>query len=355
MNKPADASPSPKAAASLSGVTIPAQGFRVVSIDAARAVVMFTMVFVNDLAGVSPTIVPWWMRHYKADGNGMTFVDLVFPGFLFIAGMSIPCALGARLKRGEPALRIFGHVVLRVLALLLIGVLMVNESPDSAKLGWSANLWLAGMFTAAILAFVSLSPGGPPANPERKRLWHTISIGLRIIGFVALAFFALSFRGEDGHRIITFSPFSIHTEWYGILGLIGWAYLVAASVFLAFRDNRAALLGSMVLLFCLYAAERTGLFSDFWLERYVGIGGALGSQAAISVGGVLLASALLSPDFATAGRRVQFALWFIGGCLAGALLLHGLYGINKNSATPSWCHWACVATTALWLPLHYLC
>lgn len=39
---------------------------------------MFTMIFVNDLAGVSPTLIPWWMRHFKANGNGMTFVDLVF-------------------------------------------------------------------------------------------------------------------------------------------------------------------------------------------------------------------------------------------------------------------------------------
>ena len=54
---------------------------------------MFTMIFVNDLAGVSPNTVPWWMRHFPGNGNGMTFVDLVFPAFLFLVGMSIPSAL----------------------------------------------------------------------------------------------------------------------------------------------------------------------------------------------------------------------------------------------------------------------
>ena len=66
---------------------------RILSIDALRGIVMFTMIFVNDLAGVSPTLIPWWMRHFKADGNGMTIVDLVFPAFLFLVGMSIPSAL----------------------------------------------------------------------------------------------------------------------------------------------------------------------------------------------------------------------------------------------------------------------
>ena len=61
---------------------------------------MFTMIFVNDLAGAPRGIVPWWMRHFKADGNGMTFVDLVFPAFLFIVGMSIPFGLGSQLNRG---------------------------------------------------------------------------------------------------------------------------------------------------------------------------------------------------------------------------------------------------------------
>lgn len=36
-------------------------------------------------------------------------------------------------------------------------------------------------------------------------------------------------------------------------------------------------------------------------------------------------------------------------------MLDGLYGINKNAATPSWCLWACAITAAIWLLLHLLC
>ena len=83
------------------------QTARIASIDALRGFVMFTMIFVNDLAGAPKNIVPDWMAHFSdrhKDGSGMTFVDLVFPAFLFIVGMSIPFALGPRLKKGDSAL-----------------------------------------------------------------------------------------------------------------------------------------------------------------------------------------------------------------------------------------------------------
>ncbi len=324
--------------------TVPAR--RIMSIDALRGLVIFTMIYVNDIAGVGSRIVPAWMRHYQGP-DGMTFVDLVFPAFLFIVGMSVPIALHARLARGEPFWKCLLHIVLRTLSLLVIGIMIVNGSPDSEKMGWSGSLWSTLMFLAAISAFSTL------ALPRRERMSRVITVALRVLGLVSLVFLAFAFRGRDGHRIITLSPFSVHTSWYGILGLIGWAYLVAALVFVVFRTRRTPVLGCMVLLFCLYPADKAGAFDGFWLSRIVGIGGTLGSQGAIAVGGMLLASILLSADFTTVRARATFALVFIAGCSAGALLLHGLYGINKNNATPSWCLWACAITGALWL-LFYL-
>src|SRR6476660_1734916 len=101
---------------------------RITSIDALRGLVMFTMIFVNDLAGAGK-IVPNWMVHFSdrhKHGSGMTFVDVVFPAFLFIVGMSIPFALARRLARGEPLWKIALHVIARTAALLGIGILMVN-------------------------------------------------------------------------------------------------------------------------------------------------------------------------------------------------------------------------------------
>ncbi len=329
----------------------PAEPERITSVDAARGLVMFAMIFVNDLAGASDKIVPPWMKHFRGQ-NGMTFVDLVFPAFLFIVGMSIPLAMRARTAKGEHWLKTLWHVLLRTVSLLFIGILMVNGTPDAGQMGWSGGLWTTLMYTCAILAFCDLSSGATASAAKRAGLLRNLSRGLRIFGLAALIALAFVYRGSDGHRIISLSPLSIHTEWYGILGLIGWAYLVGCIVYLLFGKNRTALLACAVLLMCLYPADRAGAFEHFWVARYVGIGATLGSHAAITVLGILLAAALIDPDLNSVAARTKFALLFIAGCAAAALLVHGLYGINKNQATPSWCLWACAITAILWLLLY---
>jgi predicted acyltransferase len=319
---------------------------RIVSIDALRGLVMFTMIFVNDLADAPKNTVPAWMRHFHGQ-SGMTFVDLVFPAFLFIVGMSIPFALGSRLRAGEPVRTTFLHVAIRTIALLAIGILMVNdESPGPDMCGLSPAVWALLMFFSAIFAFCSISRPG-----QRWQIVTGILRGIGIAGMIALAFM---FRGKHGERIITLVPFSIHTSWYGILGLIGWAYFVGSIVFLFFRANSLALLGCVVLLLGLYPADKTGAFDGLWLSRHVGIGEMLGAHPSITVAGMLLASMLIPPGKLTLPSRVCFTVLFVLGFAAAALELNGLYGINKNAATPSWCLWACAVTASVWLIFHFV-
>src|SRR5215475_2021143 len=92
-----------------------AKSIRITSVDALRGFVMFMMIFVNDLAGAG-RVVPDWMVHFSdrhKGGSGMTFVDLVFPAFLFIVGMSIPIALSGRLAKGDSAWKLLRHAITR--------------------------------------------------------------------------------------------------------------------------------------------------------------------------------------------------------------------------------------------------
>ena len=94
----------------------PPAAYRITSIDALRGFVMFMMIFVNDLAGAPHELVPDWMVHFSdrhRGGSGMTFVDLVFPAFLFIVGMSIPFALGSRSNKGIPLWKTILHILAR--------------------------------------------------------------------------------------------------------------------------------------------------------------------------------------------------------------------------------------------------
>ncbi len=237
-----------------------------------------------------------------------------------------------------------GHVVIRTIALLSIGILMVHETPDSRALGWSGDWWCVLMYLSAIAAFCSISTRRVGASSAGRIATQYA----RVAGVVGLVWLAFAFRGGNGERIISLAPLSLDTKWYGILGLIGWAYLVSCLVFLVFRSHRTAILGCMALLLCLLAADRKGLFEGFWLNHIVGIGDKLGSLAAIAVGGLLLGSMLTAADMVTLRARTKFTFWFVTGCAAAALLLNRTYGISKNQATPSWCFWACAITAALW-------
>lgn len=319
---------------------------RFVSIDALRGLVMLVMIFVNDLGEVSNDIVPPWMKHFSGE-NGMTFVDIVFPAFLFIVGMSIPFALGGRIKKGEAPWRTFLHVAIRTLSLLFLGILMVNGTPDTVKIGWSGPLWSTLMFVAAIFAFGVLST----AN---KKTGHVLSLTLRMTGLAGLVFLAFAFRNKNGHPMITLSPFFIHHIWYGILGYIGWAYLVSSIIFLVFGSNVTAILGCLVLMMCLYPANKLGLFDSWWIAKHVNIGIALGSRAAIAAAGLLLGAMLLSSTARETWPRVRFTLLLVAGCAAAAILLNGLYGISKDNATPSWALWGCAITAAFWLVFYFI-
>ena len=329
---------------------------RIASIDALRGFVMFMMIFVNDLAGAGK-VVPDWMVHFSdrhRGGSGMTFVDLVFPAFLFIVGMSVPLAFGGRVAKGQPVWMTLGHIAVRTLSLLFIGILMVHETPSTAVLGWSGHWWCVLMYLSAIAACGSISPR--PSAPECGRnVWRIASTCVRLAGLGALVWLAFAFRGANGQRIITLAPLALDTEWYGILGLIGWAYLVTCLIYLVFRGNRTAILGCLALQMCLFVADKKGAFDGLWLNRIVGIGETLGSQAAIAVGGLLLGLIIVASDLTSLNARARFTCWFVCGCAAAALLLNRAYGISKNSATPSWCFWACAITAALWFAFHLIC
>ncbi len=97
---------------------------RLKSIDILRALTMLLMIFVNDLWSLND--IPEWLGHKAADVDGMGLADVVFPAFLFIVGLSIPFAINARLKKGDSRKLILRHIIERTLALLIMGVFMVN-------------------------------------------------------------------------------------------------------------------------------------------------------------------------------------------------------------------------------------
>jgi hypothetical protein len=115
-------------------------------------------------------------------------------------------------------------------------------------------------------------------------------------------------------------------------------------------------------LYCLYVAQAAGGLE--WLgpiSRWVSVGEALGSHAAITVAGVALGM-MLAPGSTVTGdsARVRWAFWFAAALLAAGNLLHAAHGIhrmfiyNKNAATPPWCLISSALTTFVWIGIYWL-
>ena len=299
---------------------------RLTSLDAFRGLVILTMTFVNYLAGVKA--IPAWAKHLPPDQDGYTFVDVVFPGFLFIVGVAIPLALHKRMARGESLLSLVQRVLVRSASLLFVGVIMVNSSYFSADAsGMSKSLW----FLLAMLAVVALWTIYPADAPkERKRLF----LASRIFAGLVLAALLVVFRGKNGAGNVVW----LQHSWWGILGLIGWASLVCCAAYLAFRGSSVALMGVLGFMIALFIGDKHGVLN--WLgpiHNFVGVGPVLGSTAADVMIGVLVGNCFVGEAASLRpAARARFFLLFGLGLYAAGLLLRPLHGIHKNAATDSY-------------------
>ena len=112
---------------------------RIFSIDVFRAITMLLMIFVNDFWSL--TGIPDWLQHAKADQDFLGFSDIIFPCFLFIVGMSIPYAIRNRIGKGENNLKILAHILIRSLALLVMGLFTVNITELNVEVSGLSRQW----------------------------------------------------------------------------------------------------------------------------------------------------------------------------------------------------------------------
>lgn len=313
---------------------------RVVSVDVIRGLTILAMIFVNDIAGVPDT--PAWLRHIQPPlADGMTVVDLVFPAFLFIVGLSIPLALRSRQATGETTGGTVLHVLTRSLSLLVIGVLMVNAEHLAPNGLLGPNAWTLLAYAGVILFWLRW----PARGPQDARLQRV----LQAAGVVVMVAAALLYRAEAGSGL-----FQMRTHWWGILGLIGWAYLVATLTYLLVRGNPGLLLGASAGLFALYVALEGG-----WLDPlkqtppFGSAGPTLGSHSALVLLGAFMGRMFLpeAPRRTLAARALWGALVAAGFALAGWLLYlpHARVPcliINKILGTPPWCLFSAAITAA---------
>lgn len=147
----------------------------------------------------SPSLETLLEQLHHVEWNGFTAWDLVFPLFLFIAGVAMPFSLRRRVERGDKRSHLAGHVVRRGLLLVALGILY-NIRGDS----------LESHRFASVLGRIGLGYMGAGLIVLRWKLGGQIAwtVGI-LLGYWA----ALSWIPVPGHGAGDLSPGHTFTDW----------------------------------------------------------------------------------------------------------------------------------------------
>ena len=292
---------------------------RILSIDIVRGLTLLLMLFVNDLYMPG---VPAWLGHTEMNFDGMGLADWVFPSFLFMVGISIPYAIESRRRRGASDLQIAGHILWRTLSLICIGVALLNAgriNPEMTGITSSTWRWLFFLFLFMLWN----------SYPHESRYDLIFKI-LRAAGFIGIVVLLAIFRAgtpEDPQWLVA--------SWWGILGLIGWGYVVAALTSLATRGSLIGAVGVWAVFFALNCISSAGL-NDWATSLRTILGTVLqGNTPMIVLTGLVTGTYLMRSQHDK--RRKMWTMVVAGVVsIAAGFVLRNWYIISKILATPSW-------------------
>jgi predicted acyltransferase len=271
---------------------------RLLSLDALRGFDLFWIVGGHGILLALFKLTEWgWLGAIDAqlkhvDWNGFQAYDLIFPLFLFMAGVSTPYSLTRRLTEGARA-EVCRKIVQRGLILVLLGIIYNNglqwKGLEAMRFGSVlGRIGLAGMFAQLIFAFNFETP---------KRLWFWL-VGI-LLGYWAV----MSFGHAPG-----FAPGDLTME--GNFASYVDRLLLPGKLHKKIHDPEGLLamipaIGNALL----------GILAGLWLRR---------------------SSEEVSGDRKAAGLAIAgLALLAVGG------LWNFVFPLNKNLWTSSFVLWTC--------------
>ncbi len=168
---------------------------RAEGLDALRGMAILAMA----LSGLVPQgVLPKWMYHaqvpppdhvFNPSIPGLTWVDLVFPFFLFSMGVSIPLALSRRIEKGAGALELAVHVVKRGVLLTFFGVYIQHIKPYELSPTPNTATWLTAMLGFGLLFPIFLR--------LPSRISGSRQMTIRAVGWILIAVFLVWLKYPD--------------------------------------------------------------------------------------------------------------------------------------------------------------
>lgn len=179
---------------------------RLTSLDALRGFDMFWIIGGERIVNEAAKLTSWtwlvWLsgQLHHPDWHGFKLYDLIFPLFLFLAGVSMPFSFEKRLARGDTKGQLYRHAIVRGLMLVLLGMiyngLLEFDWPDTRLPSVLGRIGLAWMFAAFIV--LNTNPRG-----------QFIAAVALLVGYWA----ALKFIPVPGIGAGDLSPGNTLTDW----------------------------------------------------------------------------------------------------------------------------------------------
>ena len=322
---------------------------RNVGIDLLRALTMFVMIFVNDFWKIND--VPRWLDHASRGEDFMGLADVVFPCFLFVVGMSIPFAIERRYSKGLSGKSTIGHILSRTLALLVMGAIITNSE---ARLSPEVSYKIGVYWILMVIAFIFIWNHYPRTKNEGRKTIYTV---LKLVGVIILLYLAITFRNPKG---------GVFAARWGILGSIGWIYLLCSMIYIFTRERLKYLIPiwSIFVIICILGASmnetwggvailqlpRPNFYNDMLGILHIGNG----ALPAFTMGGVIIS--LISTKYSNLENKKK-ALYLISTVLffwLAGFISRKFWILSKLSATPTWIFYVIAIAIAVYALLTWL-
>ncbi|HNW57385.1 MAG TPA: hypothetical protein PKM69_06400, partial [Bacteroidales bacterium] len=238
-----------------------------------------------------------------------------------------------RYEKGLLGESTIGHILSRTLALLVMGVFITNsEARLSPDVPYSIGIYWLLMATGFICIWNQY-----PRTEDPKRKW--IFTSLKFIGVIILFYLAVTFRNPKGE---------VFGANWGILGSIGWAYLLCAMIYVFTRDRLKYLIpvwGAFMII-CMLGSRmneawggtailslpRPNFYNDFLGILHIGNG----AVPAFTLGGVIFS--LICARYAQVPwkKKALYVIAAVSILLIAGVICRQFWILAKLGATPTW-------------------
>ena len=292
---------------------------RIITIDILRGITIFAMILCANIGYYSD--LPAWMFHgqtppptyaFNPDVPGITWVDLVFPFFLFTMGAAFPLAMRKRLENGASRWEVTGSLFRRWLTLTIFALVLGN----AYTIGGSPRpAFVKGVFQIVLwgVMFMSLVR----LKDEKKcKLVNNAGLFLMIV----MAVLAVDYMG------LTLSRWSSDI----IIMILANVAIFGGLIWMFTRNNLR--LRWLVLLFLIAIKALSSYTPEVlaWVPSLGSIGwffswGFL-QYLIIAVAGSIVGDKLL--DHSRSGESTEIDKWHLtAGCIALVAMLVQLWGL----------------------------